>query len=554
MSTAARPLTPPATASAEPWWRGATIYQIYPRSFLDTNGDGIGDLPGIVAKLEYVASLGVDAIWVSPFFKSPMADFGYDIADYRAVDPVFGTLADFDRLVAAAHGLGLKVIIDQVLSHTSDQHAWFQESRQSRTNPKSDWYVWADARADGTPPNNWLSIFGGVAWTWEPRRGQYYLHNFLSKQPDLNFHNPDVLRASLDNLRFWLERGVDGVRLDAINFCFHDKLLRDNPPRPPNERRARGFNAENPYGHQWHEYNNTQPEMLPLLESLRKLLDEFPDAMALGEISSDDSTATVAEYTQPGRLHMGYSFELLSTESSPRHIRATVEDLMRRAPQSWPCWTISNHDVERVVSRWGRNGPPQPHFATQLTALVCSLRGSVCVFQGEELGLGEADVPYEALRDPYGIAFWPTFKGRDGCRTPIPWDSSERAGFSTGEPWLPVPEQHRALSVAAQERDPTSALHGFRRLLEWRRRHRLLIHGDIEFLAATESVLAFRRFDDQEAMLVAFNLSPQSATLTLPGLAVGRALVGHGLPDGSLESATLTLPGHGVAFYQLAAP
>ncbi len=553
MSTPALPIIPPANESTDPWWRGATIYQIYPRSFLDTNGDGIGDLPGIVARLDYVASLGVDAIWISPFFKSPMADFGYDIADYRAVDPMFGTIEDFDRLVKVAHDRGLRVIIDQVLSHTSDQHAWFQESRQSRTNPKADWYVWADARPDGTPPNNWLSIFGGIAWTWEPRRGQYYLHNFLSKQPDLNFHNPDVAQASLDNMRFWLERGVDGVRLDAINFCFHDLELRDNPPRPPHERRARGFNADNPYGHQWHRFNNTQPEMLPFLERVRDLLDEYPGTVALGEISSDDSTATVADYTQPGRLHMGYSFELLSTDSSPRHIRATVENLMRRAPESWPCWTISNHDVERVVSRWGRHGPTQPHFATQLTALVCSLRGSVCVFQGEELGLGEADVPYEALRDPYGIAFWPTFKGRDGCRTPIPWDSSARAGFSSGEPWLPVPAQHLSLSVATQERDPTSALHGFRRLLEWRRGHRVLTQGQIEFLAATESVLAFRRFDDDAAILVAFNLSPSPASVTLPGVQVARPLTGHGLPEGSFANATLTLPGHGVAFYQLAA-
>ncbi len=553
MSTPALPIIPPATEPTDPWWRGATIYQIYPRSFLDTNGDGIGDLPGIVARLDYVASLGVDAIWISPFFKSPMADFGYDIADYRAVDPMFGTIEDFDRLVKVAHDHGLRVIIDQVLSHTSDRHAWFQESRQSRTNPKADWYVWADARPDGTPPNNWLSIFGGVAWTWEPRRGQYYLHNFLSKQPDLNFHNAEVVQASLDNMRFWLERGVDGVRLDAINFCFHDRQLRDNPPRPPNERRARGFNADNPYGHQWHRFNNTQPEMLPFLERVRDLLDEYPGTVALGEISSDDSTATVADYTQPGRLHMGYSFELLSTDSSPRHIRATVENLMRRAPESWPCWTISNHDVERVVSRWGRHGPTQPHFATQLTALVCSLRGSVCVFQGEELGLGEADVPYEALRDPYGIAFWPTFKGRDGCRTPIPWDSSARAGFSSGEPWLPVPAQHLSLSVATQEKDPTSALHGFRRLLEWRRRHRLLTQGQIEFLAATESVLAFRRFDGDDAILVAFNLSHAPASVTLPGVQVGQPLTGHGLPEGSFASATLTLPGHGVAFYRLAA-
>jgi alpha-glucosidase len=550
MSTAARNIV--ATGRALPWWRGATIYQIYPRSFLDTNGDGIGDLPGIVERLDYVASLGVEAIWVSPFYKSPMADFGYDIADYRAVDPIFGTLDDFDRLIARAHALNLRVIVDQVLSHTSDQHAWFLESRQGRDNPRHDWYVWADARPDGTPPNNWLSIFGGVAWTWESRRGQYYLHNFLKSQPDLNFHNPEVQQASLDNMRFWLDRGVDGLRLDAINFCFHDAQLRDNPPRPIEQRKASGFKADNPYGFQWHRHNNTQPEMLPYLEEIRHLLDEYPEAVALGEISSDDSTATVAEYTKPGRLHMAYSFELLGNDSSPRHIRSTVETLRTRAPQSWPCWTISNHDVERVVSRWGWNNSPS-HAATQLSALVCALRGSVCVFQGEELGLGEAEVPYEALRDPYGIAFWPAFKGRDGCRTPMPWDSNERAGFSSSEPWLPVPRQHLALSVEAQERDPSSALHGFRKLLAWRRQQDLLIGGDIEFLASTDSVLAFRRFDEHGALLAAFNLSAQPASVALPKIQVMRAIGGHGLPEGSFANATLSLPGHGVAFYQLAA-
>jgi alpha-glucosidase len=546
-------MTPPAVAPARPWWRGATIYQIYPRSFLDTNGDGVGDLPGILAKLDYVASLGVEAIWVSPFFKSPMADFGYDIADYRAVDPIFGTLDDFDRLIAKAHALGLKVIIDQVPSHTSDQHDWFQESRQSRDNPKSDWYVWADAREDGTPPNNWLSIFGGVAWTWEPRRGQYYLHNFLSEQPDLNFHNQQVRQSTLDNMRFWLDRGVDGLRLDAINFCFHDAKLRDNPPRPKHLRKAKGVSADNPYGFQWHHHNNTQPEMLPFLEDIRRVLDEFPDVVALGEISSDDSTATVAEYTQPGRLHMAYSFELLSNDSSPAHIRATVETLRQRAPQSWPCWTISNHDVERVVSRWGRS-MAAPHMATQLSCLVACLRGSVCVFQGEELGLAEADVPFEALRDPYGIAFWPTFKGRDGCRTPLPWDATARGGFSSAEPWLPVPHQHLQLSVEAQERDASSALHGFRRLLEWRKQHPLLISGDIEFLAATDSVLAFRRFDSQGALLAAFNLSGEPASVSLPGITVRETIGGHGLPEGTFASATLRLPGHGVAFFVIAAP
>ena len=549
MNSAAEQL--PASERKSPWWRGATIYQIYPRSFLDTNGDGVGDLPGILERLDYIASLGVEAIWISPFFKSPMADFGYDIADYRAVDPLFGTLADFDRVLAKAHALGLKVIIDQVPSHTSDQHPWFEESRQSRTNPKADWYVWADAREDGTPPNNWLSIFGGVAWQWEPRRGQYYLHNFLAQQPDLNFHHPQVRDATLTNMRFWLDRGVDGLRLDAINFCFHDPELRDNPARPKSARKTTGYMADNPYGYQWHRFNNTQPQMLPFLEDVRRMLDEYPDVVALGEISSDDSTATVAEYTQPGRLHRAYSFELLSNDSSPTHIRKTVESLRERAPRSWPCWTVSNHDVERVVSRWGRSMPPLPHFATQLTALVCSLRGSVCVFQGEELGLGEAEVPFESLRDPYGIAFWPVFKGRDGCRTPMPWEPNERGGFSSVEPWLPVAPQHRPLAVANQERDASSALNGFRRLLQWRRQQDLLIAGDIEFLAATESLLVFRRFNDSEALLAAFNLSGEPASLALPGVVASKPIVGHGLPEGMFADATLSLPAHGVAFFQL---
>src|SRR5258706_169279 len=305
------------------WWHGAAIYQIYPRSFLDTNGDGVGDLPGIIERLDYVASLGVEAIWISPFFKSPMADFGYDIADYRAVDPLFGSLGDFDRLLGKAH-------------------------------------------------------------------------------------------------RFWLDRGVDGMRLDAINFCFHDRQLRDNPPKPLEQRTGRGFPADNPYAYQYHVYNNTRPENVPFIEELRRLTDRYSGAVTLGEISAEDSNATIAEYTRPGRLHMGYSFELLSSEHSPAHIRATVEGALAASAEAWPCWSISNHDVQRVVSRWGRPDSP-PHLATLFTALVCSLRGAVCIYQGEELGLREADVPFEALRDPYGIAFWPKFKGRDGCRTPMPW-------------------------------------------------------------------------------------------------------------------------------------
>jgi alpha-glucosidase len=475
-----------------PWWRGAVIYQIYPRSFLDANGDGVGDLPGIIERLDYVAALGVDAIWISPFFTSPMADFGYDIADHRDVDPLFGTLADFDRLLAKAHALGLKVMIDQVFSHTSIEHAWFRESRQDRTNPKADWYVWADPREDGTPPNNWMSIFGGVAWQWEPRREQYFLHNFLADQPDLDFHNPAVQQATLDYVRFWLDRGVDGFRLDSINFCFHDKQLRDNPAKPLEKRLGRGFSTDNPYAYQYHYYNNTQPENLPFIERLRGLLDEYPGAVSLGEISAEDSLATTAEYTAPGRLHMGYSFELLVKDYSAAYIRDTVSRLEATMTEGWPCWAISNHDVERAVTRWGGH-PAQPRLARLLVAVLCSLRGSICLYQGEELGLGEADVPFEALQDPYGITFWPNFKGRDGCRTPMPWLDAPLAGFTSGEPWLPIPQDHQARAVAVQEHDPQSVLNAFRQFLAWRRTMPTLLLGDIRFLETAEPVLMFER-------------------------------------------------------------
>jgi len=532
------------------WWRGAVIYQIYPRSFLDTDGDGVGDLPGIIERLDYVASLGVDAIWIAPFFRSPMADFGYDIADYRDVDPLFGTLADFDRLLAKAHGLGLKVMIDQVLSHTSIEHAWFKESRESHDNPRADWYVWADARADGSAPNNWLSLFGGSAWQWEPRRGQYYLHNFLSSQPDLNFHHPQVRAAALDSVRFWLDKGVDGVRLDAINFCFHDSLLRDNPPKPKAQRVGRGFSADNPYAFQYHYYNNTQPENLAFLGELRALMDRYPDVAALGEISSEDSLATMAEYTSGHRLHMGYSFELLTDDFSAAHIRGTVQQLELKMTQGWPCWAISNHDVERVLTRWGR-GRPSTQLANLLTAMVCSLRGSVCVYQGEELGLTEAELPYESLQDPYGIAFWPQFKGRDGCRTPMPWNDDAHAGFSRGTPWLPVPDEHRALAVAQQEAAPHSVLNGFRAFMHWRKSQPALRWGDIRFLATSEPVLAFTRSFSGDTVLVIFNLADQVVDIRLSELDKAQRLDGHGLAQGNFDGDRLQLSGYSAWFARL---
>ena len=531
------------------WWRGAVIYQIYPRSFLDTDGNGVGDLPGIIDKLDYVASLGVDAIWISPFFLSPMADFGYDIADYREVDPLFGTMADFDRLLAKAHSLGLKVMIDQVLSHTSNAHAWFRESREDRTNPKADWYVWADARDDGTPPNNWMSLFGGVAWRWEPRRGQYYLHNFLAAQPDLNFHNPEVRKATLDNLRFWLAKGVDAFRLDAINFCFHDAQLRDNPAKPADKRVGRGFSPDNPYAFQYHYYNNTQPENLGFMEDLRRLTDEYPDTATLGEISSEDSLATTAEYTRAGRLHMGYSFELLVEDFSAGYIRRTVETLEAKVDEGWPCWAVSNHDVMRATSRWGGT-EPSTDFAKLLVALVASLRGSVCVYQGEELGLPEADVPFEALQDPYGIAFWPNFKGRDGCRTPMPWrDNGNGAGFTSAEKaWLPIPAAHRALAVTRQEADAASPLNAFRHFLRWRKTHAALVLGDIRFLDADEPVLMFTRTYGGETLLVALNLGAAEVAAPAPrGLRLEQ-IDCPGPRNGRIEATHLVLPAHAVVY------
>ena len=530
------------------WWRGAVIYQIYPRSFFDSNGDGVGDLPGIIAKLDYLAGLGVDAIWIAPFFKSPMADFGYDIADYREVDPLFGTMADFERLLAKAHALGLKVMIDQVLSHTSIEHAWFSESRLSRDNAKADWYVWADAKDDGTPPNNWLSIFGGVAWRWEPRRRQYFLHNFLADQPDLNFHNPQVRAAVLDNVRFWLDKGVDAFRLDAINFCFHDSKLRDNPPKPENERVGRGFSPDNPYAFQYHYYNNTQPENLGFLEDLRRLTDTYANVALLGEISSEDSLATMAEYTHGRRLHMGYSFELLTNDFSAAYIRRTVETLEAGMDDGWPCWAISNHDVERVASRWG-GAAPSNDFVKLLAALVASLRGSVCFYQGEELGLTEAEVPFEQLQDPYGVAFWPNFKGRDGCRTPMPWDASEHAGFSAATPWLPVPAAHRTQAVAAQEDDRGSSLHAFRAFLRWRKTQPALCLGDIRFIDAPEPVLAFTRTHAGERVLVVLNLGAADIDVTLGQLGPIAQLDAPGPRAGCVtESGAVRLPAYAAVF------
>ena len=520
------------------WWRGGVFYQIYPRSFADSDGDGVGDLRGITAHLDYVAELGVDAIWLSPFQASPQDDFGYDVSDYRAVDPLFGTLADFDALLARAHALGLRVIMDQVISHSSDRHAWFAESRQDRGNPRADWYVWADPRPDGTPPNNWLSVFGGGGWQWEPRRMQYYLHNFLVSQPDLNLHNSEVLDAIEGELAFWLDRGVDGFRLDTANFYLHDKLLRDNPPRPDALRGGGDTPMSNPHAWQSHVYDRSRPENLGVLRRLRALTDRYPERMMVGEIACDLGVRRIAEYcAAPDLLHTGYSFDLLGPVFSAAHVRRSVEDFFAEPGDGWPAWALSNHDVMRVASRWGDGSP---ECVRLLLALLLTLPGTPFLYQGEELGLPQAEIGFADLRDPYGIAFWPSIKGRDGCRTPMPWTDAPGAGFSDGKPWLPVPTAHRALAMAAQAADPGSALAFTRAFLRLRRAHPALRHGRARFLDAPEPVLAFRRAAD---VLVVLNLSAAPQRWRLPGDAP-RTPLPSGLA-GAVEDGVAALPGWG---------
>jgi alpha-glucosidase len=491
----------------EPWWRGAVIYQIYPRSFRDSNGDGVGDLPGITENLDYVASLGVDAIWLSPFFTSPMKDFGYDVSDYQAVDPLFGNLDDFDRLVARAHDLGLKVIIDQVYAHTSDMHAWFQESRSDRANPKADWYVWADPRPDGTPPNNWLSVFYGPSWTWDARRMQYYMHNFLPAQPQLNVNNPAVQAALFDTARFWLDRGIDGFRLDAINFAMHDPGLADNPPvDEEDEVRKR------PFDFQHHLHNQSQPALIPLIENLTKVVTSFgPDRFTVAEVGGEQALSEMKSFTAGnGRLNTSYGFDFLFAERlSPALILDALTNWPDNPGEGWPSWAFSNHDAPRVVSRWD-DGSDGDGRAKALLALLMSLRGNVFLYQGEELGLPQAKIAFEDLRDPEAIANWPLTQGRDGARTPMPWvENAPHTGFSVAKPWLPIPEEHARRAVSVQNNKADSVLMRTRELLELRRSNSALRTGRFEPLALPPPLLGFERVSSRTRVRCLFNLGSQ---------------------------------------------
>ena len=515
-----------------PWWKGAVIYQIYPRSYADSNGDGIGDLQGVTAHLDHVAELGCDGVWISPFFTSPMKDFGYDVADYCDVDPIFGSLKDFDALVAKAHGLGLKVMIDQVYSHSSDQHPWFLESRSSQSNPKADWYVWADPKPDGSPPNNWQSVFGGPSWTWDAHREQYYHHSFLKEQPQLNLHNVEVQDALLGVAKFWLDRGVDGFRLDALNFAMHDPMLRDNPPVQNPSKRTR------PFDFQHHIYNQSHPDITGFIERVRALVDGYDACFTLAEVGGERAAEEMKLYTAgDSRLNSAYGFDYLYAEAlTPEVVRSTIRKWPGGVAEGWPSWAFSNHDAPRFASRWWAKEQREACVRVALMLLMC-LRGNVILYQGEELGLPQARVPFEALRDPEAIANWPQTLGRDGARTPMPWTGAPDGGFGSSKPWLPIDPAHLKINVATQSGDDNSTLNWTRRLIALRHQLAALRSGEIRLLDEhSDQVVAFERSWNGERVVCVFNLS--GAPAANPAFGAGSAII----LTGNADPSSPTLP------------
>lgn len=478
------------------WWQRAVIYHIYPRSFADSNGDGVGDLEGIRQKLDYLNWLGIDTIWLSPIYPSPMADFGYDITDYLDVDPLFGTLADLDRLITEAHSRGLRIILDYVPNHTSDHHPWFHESRQSRDNPRRNWYIWADPAPDGGPPNNWRSVFGGSAWEFDPATGQYYLHTLLKEQPDLNWRNPEVQAVMFDVLRFWFERGVDGFRIDALQYLIKDERLRDNPPNPdytPNKLLSSELLPA---------YSARQPELHTLLAKMRRLADAFGERVLIGEMYIP-ITLLVSYYgcRHERELHFPFNFQLLLVPWETELVAAaidTYEGLL--GPEDWPNWVLSNHDHPRIATRVGE---AQARVAAML---LLTLRGTPTIYYGDELGLSDVPIPPERRQDPLERTLGPG-TGRDPCRTPMPWDASAHAGFSRVEPWLPLNPDYPTRNVAVQRADPSSMLNLYRELLILRRAEPALAVGEYRPVLVTPNLLAYERSLAGRQLLIVLNFS-----------------------------------------------
>jgi alpha-glucosidase len=516
------------------WWKSAVLYQIYPRSFADSDGDGVGDLRGILARLPHLTELGADALWLSPIFASPMADFGYDISDYTAIDPLFGSMADFDELLAAAHARGLKVILDFVPNHTSDQHAWFRESRASRQSAKRDWYIWRDPAPDGGPPNNWLSEFGGSGWQFDETTGQYYYHAFLKEQPDLNWRNPQVVAAMHDVMRFWLKRGVDGFRLDAIWHLIEDEQFRDNPKNPDYRP------GDPPESHLLPVYSGDRPEVHDALRAMRQVIDEFPDRLMIGEIYLPFERLMAYYGRDLGGTHLPFNFALLKTPWQARAIAKLIDDYEAVLPPgAWPNWVLGNHDKPRVASRIGE---AQARVAAML---LLTLRGTPTLYYGDEIGLPQATIPPELVQDPFEKNVPGLGLGRDGCRTPMQWDGSRFAGFSQGQPWLPITKDAAQRNVASERGDPGSLYNLYRRLIALRRRHPALATGSYRPVAAEGDVLAYVRAQGDEQFLVALNLGAVAASVALPegqGTVVLSILDEHG---GERVGESLNLAGNG---------
>jgi len=502
------------------WWQTGVIYQVYPRSFRDSSGDGVGDLAGIAEGVDYLAgTLGVDAVWLSPFYPSPMDDFGYDITDHCDVDPVFGDMAAFDGLLAAVHSRGMRLIVDLVPNHTSDHHPWFLASRSSRHHPRRDWYVWADPVADGSPPNNWLAVFGGPAWEWDEATGQYYLHSFLPSQPDLNWRNPEVEAAMFEVMRFWLDRGVDGFRLDVAHFIMKDPALRDNPVVPGDRS---GFKDLAGYDAHDHRHDKGHPDGHGVFRRMRRLVDGYrPPRMMVGEIHVDDYTEWAAYYGRDGdELHLPFNFRMLYADWDAAVFRSLVEGLEGALPPgAWPNYVLGNHDEPRLSSRFGKAR------ARVAAMLLLTLRGTPTLYQGDELGLSQVEVPLHLQQDPWGLRV--PGLGRDGCRNPMPWDGSRNAGFTEGTPWLPTGPEAATLNVAAQMEEPGSVLNLYRALISLRRRHPSLNRGEYRSLPAPEGCFTYRRrAAGAEPVTVALNFTSRS--LQVP-VGEGRVAVSTGM-------------------------
>lgn len=502
--------------SARDWWRGAIFYQVYLRSFADSNGDGIGDLPGVTERLDYLSDLGIDGIWLAPFYLSPQKDFGYDVSDLRAVDPRFGTISDLQELLDGAHARGLRVLADFIPCHTSDQHPWFSESRSSRDNDRGDWYVWADAAPDGTPPNNWLSSFGGPAWTWEPRRSQYYYHPFLTCQPALNLRNEDTLSAVIDAMAYWRDLGIDGFRLDAIQCLCWDKELRSNPARVSGDDDiALGGGPNNPFARQDHLFDRDVPHGLEIIERFRaELTRDHPEFTLIGELADIDTSRMAVKYTAGDkRLHAVYDFDLVHKGETVGQAIETLRTRSEFIGSGWLMNVMTNHDSTRAVSNltgFAVEAGKRAEAAKLLLFLQATLKGGAIVFQGEELGLTQPEIAFEDLQDPWAINLYPDFEGRDGVRTPFPWHGDRRhGGFTEGDdPWLPVPQDHLPLAVDRQIDDDDSVLSFFRALLAWRRDHPFLRTGDERMCSADVApIIAFDRFDGPEALTFIANYS-----------------------------------------------